>query len=438
MRISNNMLKCLFLCLCGIWFNTANAQKPVIANTGLNVLYIGIHNKVDIACYGIERKNLEVYAEHLKIKDSIGYYFISVEKKSPYREVYIKIRDKQLKNKVWKDSVLFRIKRIPKPVAQLGTLQPGSYQRGEIAMQHSLYAYLDGFIYDGLKFTVTRYNLHSFDINTLSITRKRVTGNTAEPIGDLIESASGEMRIVIDSIMASRDSDTLMLNSLTYHVKGKMHGGLLAEMHDGNAVKFITGNNEYQADSAYGNYRILKRINGIDTMLLAERTDSSGKLISFKRYYEKKQKQVKLDVTRNSDSSYHIRYFDSNGICLAEGASLKPMFEILMLRWEQLDFSHTVRVDSLNNYTFVYLSQTDSFKHFFERQRLMPGGEWRFYHVNGRLHCVGSLKPNIKRFSDGCYFGVPVPIINTYAPIGLWQVFDINGNLIEEKDFGNE
>jgi hypothetical protein len=127
--------------LCFLWLQFVavtklHAQKAVVSNTNLNILYAGLENRLDILLDGVLKENIEVSCKDFKVLDSLGFYYVYIDKNCKLKETKFYVRDRNKRNKVWADSVAFRIKKIPTPVAQLGTLTPGSaYQNGELSMQ---------------------------------------------------------------------------------------------------------------------------------------------------------------------------------------------------------------------------------------------------------------------------------------------------------------
>jgi hypothetical protein len=51
----------------------------------------------------------------------------------------------------------FRIKRVPKPKVLLGTLEGGPISKVQIGVQSIVVAALENFVFEGLKYTVTKF-----------------------------------------------------------------------------------------------------------------------------------------------------------------------------------------------------------------------------------------------------------------------------------------
>ncbi|MEZ4805486.1 MAG: GldM family protein [Bacteroidia bacterium] len=427
--MSSSNLSIFVLIFVFLHMHHAEAQQTVVANTGLNVIYCGITNKLDILSADIERKNLEVYCKDFEIVDSLGYFFIVHTRKKDIHETMIKVRDKSKIDKTWTDSIYFRVKNIPRPIAILGTLPPGSYSYGQIASQYWLWAYLDEFIYSGVKYNVISYQLNVFNIENLEVINSKHSGNSTQAIRDAMRMNFTHTRIEINEIKAllsqanTVNDDTIKLLPITYSVKATPLTNLIAEFYDGNSKKIITQNSDFHKDSIYGNIRVLKQVQESDTIILAKRQDSAGHLLSFQRYHTDKSSNIKLQVKRLNDSSYYLKYFNAKGICIAEGKSYNFMYD---LRSNFYDSHRTFnsKIDS------IYFSLNDQWLRLF--------GEWKFYHNNGALLAKGNFvsqrfdKPMI---DDGFIQVVCGSVIDRYEMTGIWKAYDVNGKLIEERNF---
>ncbi|MCC6817308.1 MAG: gliding motility protein GldM [Bacteroidia bacterium] len=197
---------------------TSFQPSATIAADAMNVLYIGLDNPMSISVPGVTPGNTVVSASGInlkKIKD--GQYIATVS--AGQKEVSISVSAKMPDNTTKKmGEQKFRIKQVPKPVAQLGNLQSGAYLKGQIASQALLYAYMDGFVFDGVKFTVTKYHViympkkgYMEDAN--------VNGNSAKAIQNYAAKAKPGDMIVIEGIRAVGPGGERPLNPITYTIK---------------------------------------------------------------------------------------------------------------------------------------------------------------------------------------------------------------------------
>lgn len=429
----NKFLKVILL-LSIVYLGVPNilAQKTVMSNNGLNILYSGVVNEIDILSEGIKRKNLKVYCKEFAIIDSNEHYYIAIPRTSTIKTVYIKVKDKS--KKIWTDSILFRIKKVPLPTAQLGTLTPNnSYNFREIAMQQYLYAFIEQFHFDGIKYTILKYNLHATNFNNLSLLNIQNNDNTTKPIRTFLAFNRGYNKIFIDSIVAILHSknghikDTVYLKPIVYYTKVDNSSKLFMEFIHDDKVYYISNIDEFEKYSGQKGESILKQIKDEDTFTIARRVDSANTLVQFQRYFESKESKVKLSIRKITDSSYYIKYFNEEGNCIAEGKSLNFNFDVE----KNLPFKSS------------FSNQIDSLFYFIYFQNIIPFGEWKFYHSEGKLLTIGNFKAidkrkQIEKASMEPYILCGSEFMETFKMIGIWKLFDINGKLIEiiekEKD----
>lgn len=404
-------------------------QKAVVANAGMNVIYTGLINKIDVLKEGVGRKNIEIKCEDFEVKDSSGFFFVSVPKNCTLRQTYIKVRDKRKRNQIWTDSVLFRIKRVPKPIAQLGSLEGnGYYNNGEIAIQNRLYAYLDGFVMSGVKYEVISYRVNAFCLKNLSIARVDVRGNEIHEIKQFLTDNRGASKIEIDSIIAvlrdnGKNGDTVLLVPIAYFVKGE-EDGLFAEINNSKGTSFLSKSNDFNRNVKYGDEKVLMKIDNGDTFIVLERLDSTMQLISLKRYHDDAQGVLKFKVDRVSDTSYLISYFNSKGICVATGKSLNLNYDIYRFQ---------------NVYDMHFSNEIDSLFYFMNVQNLIPFGEWKFYYDNGSLLANGNFKAiriiSKVNSSNVNEFRVVCEETKRYQRVGDWVIYDVDGAVKLIRDF---
>lgn len=198
---------------------TSFQPSATIAADAMNVLYIGLDNPMSISVPGVTPGNTSVSAgagiSLRKLSDGKYVATVSAGQKESSISVSAKMPDGTSKRM---GEQKFRIKTVPKPVAQLGTLVSGNYNRGEIGMQSYLYAYLDGFVFDGVKFTVTKYQV-IFMPKRGYMEEASVSGNgTAAIKGFANKAKTGDM-LVIQGIRATGPGGEKPLNPITYTFK---------------------------------------------------------------------------------------------------------------------------------------------------------------------------------------------------------------------------
>ena len=198
---------------------TSFQPSATIAADAMNVLYVGLENPMSISVPGVTPGNTSVSAGAgiTLSKKSDGKYVatVSAGQKESTISVSAKMPDGTTKRM---GEQKFRIKAVPKPVAQLGTLISGAYNRGEIGMQSFLYAYLDGFVFDGVKFTVTKYQV-IFMPKRGYMEEASVNGNGTAAIKNFANKAKTGDMLVIQGIRATGPGGEKPLNPITYTFK---------------------------------------------------------------------------------------------------------------------------------------------------------------------------------------------------------------------------
>ncbi len=199
---------------------TSFKSTATISADAMNVLYIGLDNPMSISVPGVTPGNTTVTpGPGLTLtKSGEGKYIAKV---TGGKETSISVSAKMPDgtSKRMGEPMKFRIKSVPKPVAQLGTLISGSYNKGEIAMQQTLYAYLDGFVFDGVKFTITKYRV-IFMPKRGYMEDRQVSGNSAAAIREYANKAKTGDMLVIEGIRANGPGVVdKPLNPITYTFK---------------------------------------------------------------------------------------------------------------------------------------------------------------------------------------------------------------------------
>lgn len=207
-----------------MWLDAAPLEYTVykpfasISADAMNVLYIGLENPMTISVPGVTSGNVTpVPGPGLTLtKTGDGKYNAIVTGKGETTiSVNAKLPDGTSKSM---GTMKFRIKQVPKPEAQLGTLSPGAQPGSLIAAQSFMNATLSGFVYDGIKFTITKYRVMHVSKRD-GVKEQRGRGNSAAPIAAFARAAKKGDIIIIDEIYASGPSGEKMLGSLTFNVQ---------------------------------------------------------------------------------------------------------------------------------------------------------------------------------------------------------------------------
>lgn len=124
----------------------------------LNVFYVGLDNPISVAVAGIDDRNVVVTCNGANlVKTGAGKYkaLIPVRKGN---EAMISVSAKVGDRNVSMGSKKFRIRNVPKPVFRAGSLafdKPVSL--AALKVQGAAVALMDGFVYDGVKFTIQSF-----------------------------------------------------------------------------------------------------------------------------------------------------------------------------------------------------------------------------------------------------------------------------------------
>lgn len=199
---------------------TSFKSAATVSADAMNVLYVGLDNPLSISVPGVTPKNTKVtWGPGITPKDlGNGKYTVQVSSGTKETTITVSALMPDGTTKRMGEPSKFRIKTVPKPVAQLGSLVSGTYAKGQIALQSTLYAYLDGFVFDGVKFTVTKYRA-IFVPKKGYMEESSVTGNSANAIKAYANKAKPGDIILIDGIRATGPGGEKALNAVTYTFK---------------------------------------------------------------------------------------------------------------------------------------------------------------------------------------------------------------------------
>ncbi len=200
---------------------TSFQSTATISAEAMNVLYVGLDNPMSISVPGVTPGNTNVIpgAGLTLTKSKDGKYIARVNAGARETTISVSAKMPDGTSKRMGEPMKFRIKNVPKPVAQLGTLQSGPYNKGEIAIQNTLYAYLDGFVFDGVKFTVTKYHV-IFMPKRGYMEDQNVSGNGTAAIKSYASKAKTGDMLVIEGIRATGAGQVdKPLNPITYTFK---------------------------------------------------------------------------------------------------------------------------------------------------------------------------------------------------------------------------
>lgn len=123
-------------------FNCLAQNTVSISNDKMNIIYTGVNNFLTVAVEGVKDKHLRIESKSLKIeKRGIGKYMVKSSQAGMAEIVVFR------KNKVL-DTIIYRIKRFPEPVAMVGNKKEGIMQPEKFKIQRGVSSSILNFDYD--------------------------------------------------------------------------------------------------------------------------------------------------------------------------------------------------------------------------------------------------------------------------------------------------
>ncbi|MEZ5007216.1 MAG: GldM family protein [Chitinophagales bacterium] len=135
--------------------NILLAQHITVANTRLNIIYMGIDNPISITVENYDCDDLIIYCTNGLIKQDDGCQYTI--RTSEVGEVKITVNIKKDGEITALKTIYFRSQRIPPPVAQVARKSGGEVSVNEFKLQKGVGVVLEGFDFD-VKYAVTNYS----------------------------------------------------------------------------------------------------------------------------------------------------------------------------------------------------------------------------------------------------------------------------------------
>ena len=195
-----------------------------ISADALNVVYVGLNNPISVAVGGIDPENIIVELEGsnsgIELIGSNGRYSIKCSSSAArHKEITIKVTAKLAEGVINIGSKKFRIKRIPRPRFVIGPVVSWKepIEAGILRNVPLVSAYLDGFVYEGVKFKIVSYE---FEIRRGEKTiRINVAGNSTQTIKEYLEKSRRGDIISFFNIIAEGPSGKIVLDNVTASLK---------------------------------------------------------------------------------------------------------------------------------------------------------------------------------------------------------------------------
>ncbi|MFK7946150.1 MAG: GldM family protein [Saprospiraceae bacterium] len=179
MKKSIQMLVLVFL----ISINFLNAQHATVANTKMNVVYIGVDNPISVAISGYSAEDIDVQVSDGEIEGKAGKYIWRVSTPGNAK-ITVSANGQVI------ETFDYRIKRIPDPVAVVGKTMSGSISAATLKAQSGVNSVINNFDFDARCETVSY---------VITVVRKN-----ADPIDSPNKGAafSGTARSLINMVQA--------------------------------------------------------------------------------------------------------------------------------------------------------------------------------------------------------------------------------------------
>ncbi len=138
----------------------------IVSATAMNVMYYGIANPIDVSVPGISPNNIKVSVQNgaltnERVKNSKGQTFkgtYAIKPSGPNQNVQVIVSANINGKMVSYSPYEFRVKRVPKPVAQFAQLSEGDIDKSVAAAQQGVFAIMPDFDFD-LTYKVTGFSI---------------------------------------------------------------------------------------------------------------------------------------------------------------------------------------------------------------------------------------------------------------------------------------
>ncbi len=112
----------------------------------------------------------------------------------------------------------FRVKDVPDPIAMVGINKGGRMKVNDFKAQQGVRAVLENFVFEGVKFTVTKYTIVLTGAGFNPLKYRQVTGSSFDPVSDLIDQVKTGTTVAIDEIEASGPGGTRTLPPIVFNL----------------------------------------------------------------------------------------------------------------------------------------------------------------------------------------------------------------------------
>jgi hypothetical protein len=150
-----------FISSCCFFSCASLFAQATIGTEENNIIYRGLPNPVSVACGNKEPYFIKEKSTDLEVKNNNGRLYLNcLNVKEDTAFIVFGLQNSTLQRKF-----VFPVADVPEPVIRLGAF--GDLENGislsALKMQNSMLAVLENFVYDGVKYSVSSYQMRYFD-----------------------------------------------------------------------------------------------------------------------------------------------------------------------------------------------------------------------------------------------------------------------------------
>jgi gliding motility-associated protein GldM len=198
----------------------------IVSATGMNVMYVGIPNPIDVSVPGVSPDKIKVRVVNgasavEKVKDSKGVPFKgtwAVRPEQAGKIVQVIVTADMNGKQVQMPPYEFRVKPLPPPIAIFGGKTSGAIAKDKAIAQQGVFAIMPDFDFD-LQYQITGYTI-LFSNSTGDFEEKSTSSNLTPRQKDLISRLSRGKNLIIKDITAlGPDGKTKELSALILKIE---------------------------------------------------------------------------------------------------------------------------------------------------------------------------------------------------------------------------
>ncbi len=192
-----------------------NQPNVVISPTKMNVFYEGVDNPVEISVPGVSSSELSVSMTNVNKRKKGDTWVVKPIAGSAGKQSNISVSVKLEGGKSQRiGSQVFRIKRVPNPIAMIAGVTGGKVRKNVILAQQAIFAEMEDFDFD-LEFKVTSFTVSALKGGFIVDERSK-SNKLTQAQKDLISGLSRGSKVSFESIRAKGpDGSTRNLGTIT-------------------------------------------------------------------------------------------------------------------------------------------------------------------------------------------------------------------------------